>query len=580
MNPVSTLESSLLWVSSKDKTSGTHGGDFTVNIPNSVNVKGVVKVAPQLITFPHLFPNVSGQVSYLQPVVDQSADPNATQYPPVTLLDAVTFTVTSPQNQLIDQFTFPANTTTTYKDLIELLNVFGSYLTTYQFDEQTGVLSVQAPQVGQHVVDIYTPNNTPIEHPLPMTSNVSQGYVASSSSVFVTSDPNVEDLYAYKAFDNNDLVGFACADGSYNPNNNGAHLNTNHVTTLTDGTSYQGEWLQLQMPTSIIPSSYKLQPRPNDVTNYGGIRSPLEFVLVGSNNGSDWELVDSQNLGTWGSSVTRSFNVTSTMPFSYYRLVVQRLDTSSYSSFFYVTKFSITGIEQSVTAAQVKIDLQLPWTFDQQPDTSTRVDIAQNFTWFQPQTLQTVNLTQQLSIPSNWYTADTLTATWNALVPVVNGFVPTLSVENGKFVLTAAFDLTISLSESMRKVLGIIPSSITFNLSEGRGSYVGDYFPNLSGPQQVFVLSSELGTGNMVKSSDGKTENCLAVVPLAGASFGSIVKYAPDDIWLHDVDLRRATHLSKIGIRLVDDNMNTLELPFNFDLNMVLKLYHVDITKF
>lgn len=58
MNPISIHDSNLLLIDSANRTFGESGSDFTVHVPNSVNVKGVIKIVPQLITFPHLFPNV------------------------------------------------------------------------------------------------------------------------------------------------------------------------------------------------------------------------------------------------------------------------------------------------------------------------------------------------------------------------------------------------------------------------------------------------------------------------------------------------------------------------------------------
>jgi hypothetical protein len=139
-------------------------------------------------------------------------------------------------------------------------------------------------------------------------------YVASASSEYgVVSNP------AWYAFDKSGTLwtsnlGYNSTTGAYNAAN---------VTVATTGTAYFGEWLQLQQPVSTVLSTYSILDR-GDVT----YESPNTFYILGSRDGTNWTLVDSQSGITWSANQTRSFTVSTTQAFNYYRLVTNIINVS------------------------------------------------------------------------------------------------------------------------------------------------------------------------------------------------------------------------------------------------------------
>jgi hypothetical protein len=93
-------------------------------------------------------------------------------------------------------------------------------------------------------------------------------------------------------------------------------LYSGSVTTVDiSGNTYLGEWLQIQMPNSIILQSYTLYNN----SSYG--QNPSTFSLLGSVDGRSWNIVSQQTNNT---SYTITLNVNITKAFSYYRLVVSK----------------------------------------------------------------------------------------------------------------------------------------------------------------------------------------------------------------------------------------------------------------
>jgi hypothetical protein len=144
---------------------------------------------------------------------------------------------------------------------------------------------------------------------LDTTSNASvtygQGkYVASASSDVFTN-------YSWRAF----------GDGAYSFVTSSTYSTaspynyTGSVTTIdTLGTSYAGEWFQLQLPVSIIPTNV-----------YGlvsGTAGPSYMWMLGSRDGVNWTLIDTR-VGL--STTIVNFNVVATQAYNYFRWVVNRV---------------------------------------------------------------------------------------------------------------------------------------------------------------------------------------------------------------------------------------------------------------
>lgn len=117
-----------------------------------------------------------------------------------------------------------------------------------------------------------------------MTSNNDGGYIVSASTYHVTAPP-------YMAFD--------------------AILGAGWVTSNGGITG----WIQQQLPTAKIICKYAVTGTSDSS------RSPRDWTLEGSNNGTDWVVLDTVTGETgWGLSEKRSFEVNNTIAYTYYRL--------------------------------------------------------------------------------------------------------------------------------------------------------------------------------------------------------------------------------------------------------------------
>jgi len=92
---------------------------------------------------------------------------------------------------------------------------------------------------------------------------------------------------------------------------------TGAVTTTVSGTSYSGEWLQIQLQTPIVLSYYYIYANTST-------RFPKNFIIAGSNNGSLWVIVDTETNSLVFQNNSRFFRLfNNTQAYTYYRLIIQ-----------------------------------------------------------------------------------------------------------------------------------------------------------------------------------------------------------------------------------------------------------------
>jgi len=170
------------------------------------------------------------------------------------------------------------------------------------------------------------------QHPnIALTADSSNGYVASASST-----QNSSAFQAFKAFDLQTLDYDGSAHNFWHSTNTGNNYNSSSgvylgsTSTTVSGVAVLGEWIQLQLPQSIVLSSFIITPRRDDVYDS---RAPTDFVIAGSNNGSTWTQVYSTSGITWGSELPRDFAVSGTpSSYSYYRLITRVVGNSGTSN--------------------------------------------------------------------------------------------------------------------------------------------------------------------------------------------------------------------------------------------------------
>jgi hypothetical protein len=99
-------------------------------------------------------------------------------------------------------------------------------------------------------------------------------------------------------------------------------------------TFYRGEWFQIQLPTPVSINSYVIQQTIDPVVFNG-------WVFLGSSDGLNWTLLDSNVLGSWtyGASPTIFTLTNSAAPMTHYRFVI----THAHFDTVYVRGFSIVS---------------------------------------------------------------------------------------------------------------------------------------------------------------------------------------------------------------------------------------------
>jgi hypothetical protein len=190
--------------------------------------------------------------------------------------------------------------------------------------------------VDANVVTEYTgPHDRPLrKYPeVAMTQNdesATSGYVASASSS-LTINP------AYLAFDATGATSFwhsqypyyTFVTGTYNPGQasqgTGTPSGTLPTTELISG--HQGEWIKLQMPKKIKLEEVRVYAS-NRAAGTNVYQMPKDIAIAGSNDGTNWYLVDSGTLrtGIRESYGMTSLPVTTSSYYSYLALIVKTID--------------------------------------------------------------------------------------------------------------------------------------------------------------------------------------------------------------------------------------------------------------
>ena len=96
-------------------------------------------------------------------------------------------------------------------------------------------------------------------------------------------------------------------------------------TTYNTNLTYLGEWLQIQLPQNIVLTSYTLVGQVNTSTTGVAGRSPKNFIILGSSNGINWTLVDTEtNITGWANlGAVRTFTTNNVIQaYSYYRICI------------------------------------------------------------------------------------------------------------------------------------------------------------------------------------------------------------------------------------------------------------------
>lgn len=157
-------------------------------------------------------------------------------------------------------------------------------------------------------------------------------YIVDASSTALVS------LASWKAFDKDINTAWACrSDGAYNASSPYNYLGS--TATNVSGSNVLGEWLQLKVPCPVRIASYTITPR-QDGTEYQ--RSPQDFILCGSVDGTKFESIDIRTTETGWTKTARTYTLASVSPKAYYffrllcRKTVFRFDVGELQLYGYI----------------------------------------------------------------------------------------------------------------------------------------------------------------------------------------------------------------------------------------------------
>ena len=162
-------------------------------------------------------------------------------------------------------------------------------------------------------------------------------YVASAS----TEQSSGGVAQAWRAFDKNTGTSWNSTDSTVY-NNSSPYNYTGSVRTVdTLGNSYAGEWLQIQLPVSVLISSYSITPVTNPYT-------PNIWFILGSRDGINWTFVDQRTGVSWVNNTAQTFSIGATQAYTYYRIINNQVtgNTSIYGA--NIVEWTINGTEESL----------------------------------------------------------------------------------------------------------------------------------------------------------------------------------------------------------------------------------------
>ena len=130
----------------------------------------------------------------------------------------------------------------------------------------------------------------------------------------------------YKAFDKSGDTYYHSLDSDYN---DGQYVGS--ISLIADGTTYMGEWIQIQLPDPIVPNIFKIKRRTDDPNLIDG-RTPTLFYILGSNDGSNWSHLKTVSITVYeGDYYNINFSGIST-GYSYFRMIVNQVGFTGNSS--------------------------------------------------------------------------------------------------------------------------------------------------------------------------------------------------------------------------------------------------------
>jgi len=156
-----------------------------------------------------------------------------------------------------------------------------------------------------------------------------------------TSSGYSDNYFEYFAFDSNISTFW---NSGINYDSSGNYIGTTTTTLKNTSTiiSVSGEWIQIQLPYSLSLSGYRILPR----SDYSG-QFPKNWYMVGSNDGSNWYVIDYQvNISI--SNTTIYYNYGNSYGnknyYSYFRMIIMNIAGTGQNSGITLADIQLQGV--------------------------------------------------------------------------------------------------------------------------------------------------------------------------------------------------------------------------------------------
>ena len=169
--------------------------------------------------------------------------------------------------------------------------------------------------------NLFSSNNQTISGVIPSYRNGT--YITSSSSAY---DPGMIACFAFNlsttTIISNNL--WHSATNVYNTTT-GAYTGSVKTINIVNSSDILGEWIQIQFPYRLLLKSFELLPRQTNPSLYT-LRLPYSLVILGSNDGSIWNIIYSQTTPpiTYNTTTITSIQISNALnAYQYFRLVAR-----------------------------------------------------------------------------------------------------------------------------------------------------------------------------------------------------------------------------------------------------------------
>ena len=133
----------------------------------------------------------------------------------------------------------------------------------------------------------------------------------------------------WKVFDESESTAFHGKDRNYDSTTPFAFNGQTHEvkTKIVGGSEIRGEFVDLKCPYEIMVKSMKMNPREGLTTDVYLTRMPSKCIFVGSNDGTEYEILSSHSGIVYSGTAPYSANLTinATKPYKHIRLIITHL---------------------------------------------------------------------------------------------------------------------------------------------------------------------------------------------------------------------------------------------------------------